>query len=275
MPLGIVVTDLDGTLLDSRHELSPADRHTLEELGRRGIPRVIATGRSLYSARRVLAPDAPIDFLCHSSGAGILRWADQEPLRVVNMPQPDAAELAENLAARRLDFMLHFAIPDNHHFYVHRVRSDNPDFERRYQRYAGYARELRLPLAGDQPVAHALVIEPPPEVRLHLELKAALPGFQVIRATSPLDFVSTWVEIYPRGVNKASAAEWLWAQAAGRSGRRLAVGNDFNDIDLLDWADLSFVVGNAPGELRARYRNVGSNDASGFSAAVEQALAAG
>jgi hydroxymethylpyrimidine pyrophosphatase-like HAD family hydrolase len=274
MPLGIVVTDLDGTLLDSRHELSRADRSTLEELGRRGIPRVVATGRSLYSARQVLAPDAPIDFLCHSTGAGILRWADQRPLRVVNMSQPDAAELAGILAARRLDFMLHFAIPDNHHFYVHRVRSDNADFERRHQRYSGYARELRLPLADDQPVAHALVIEPPPEVRLHRELEAALPGFQVIRATSPLDFVSTWVEIYPRGVNKAAAAEWLWAQAGG-AGRRLAVGNDFNDVDLLDWADLPFVVGNAPAELRARYANVGSNDASGFSAAVEQALAAG
>jgi hydroxymethylpyrimidine pyrophosphatase-like HAD family hydrolase len=204
-----------------------------------------------------------------------MRWADQAPLRVVNMPQPDAARLAGALAARRLDFTLHFAIPDNHHFYVHRVRSDNADFERRCQRYAGYGRDLRLPLAEDQAVAHALVIEPPPEVRLHLELKAALPGFQVIRATSPLDFVSTWVEIYPRGVNKASAAEWLWAQAGGGSGRRLAVGNDFNDIDLLDWADLAFVVGNAPPELRARYASVCSNDASGFSAAVEQALAAG
>ena len=272
MALGIVVTDLDGTLLDSRHALGAADRRTLEELGQRGILRVVATGRSLYSAMLALPPDAPIDYLCHSSGAGVLRWADRHSLRAINMPAVDAARLASELAERELDFMLHFALPDNHHFYAHRAGRINADFERRAQRYAAFGSVLELPLADARDMSQALVIEPPPGPGRHAELASALPAFHVIRTTSPLDGASTWIEIFPRGVNKASSAAWLWQMHERRSLMRLAVGNDYNDLDLLDWADLACVVGNAPAELRSRYTSVASNDEAGFSQAVRLAL---
>jgi hydroxymethylpyrimidine pyrophosphatase-like HAD family hydrolase len=270
--LGIVVTDLDGTLLDSRRRIGAADRRTLEELGERGIVRVIATGRSLYSALLALPPDAPIDYLCHSSGAGVLRWADRQSLRAVNMPADDAAELAAALIELELDFMLQFAIPDNHHFYAHRAGRANADFERRAVRYEAFGRVLTLPFAEPRDMSQALVIEPPPGPGRYAELALALPKFQVIRTTSPLDGVSTWIEIFPRGVNKAAAATWLWRSTQGVLGR-LAVGNDYNDLDLLDWADLACVVGNAPPELRARYLSVATNDDAGFSEAVRIALA--
>jgi hydroxymethylpyrimidine pyrophosphatase-like HAD family hydrolase len=273
MALGAVVTDLDGTLLDSRRRLGDIDRRTLEELGRRGILRVVATGRSLHSALGVLPADIPIDYLCHSSGAGVLRWADRLPLRALNMPGQDAATLARELVRRGLDFMFHFAIPSEHHFYVHRVRQKNPDFDRRLRRFAEYSSALPQPLTVDRAMSRAIVIEPPPGAGVHAELELALPAFQVIRATSPIDGVSTWVELYPRGVNKASAAAWLWESVARPSLVSVAIGNDYNDLDLLDWADLSYVVGNAPADLCARYTTVPSNDDAGFSEAVRRALA--
>lgn len=271
MALGIVVTDLDGTLLDSQHRLGATNWRTLEELGERGVLRVVATGRSLYSALAVLPADTPIDYLCHSSGAGILRWADRESVRVVNMPAEDAGWLAAELVQRGLDFMLHFAIPDNHYFYAHRVGRVNSDFERRAQRYEAFGRALALPLSEPRAMSQALVIEPPPGPGRHAELSLALPEFQVIRTTSPLDGASTWIEIFPRGINKAAAATWLWQACAAGASQRLAVGNDYNDLDLLDWADLAFVVGNAPPELCARYATVASNDDAGFSQAVRLA----
>lgn len=124
-------------------------------------------------------------------------------------------------------------------------------------------------------MSQALVIEPPPGPGRHAELALALPGFQVIRTTSPLDGASTWIEIFPRGVNKAAAASWLWRAARESALARVAVGNDYNDLDLLDWAEHAFVVGNAPAELRARYATVATNDQAGFSEAVRIALARG
>jgi HAD superfamily hydrolase (TIGR01484 family) len=273
VPLGIVITDLDGTLLGSRHQLAAEDRRTLEELGQGGILRVVSTGRSLYSALSVLPEDAPIDFLCHSSGAGILRWGDRQPLRSVNMANAEAALLAGELVQRQLCFMLHFAIPNGHYFHLHRGRHAIADFERRLERYAAFASPLPLSLTSLPEMSQALVIEPPSTL-VFAELGRALPGFQVIRTTSPFDGESTWIEIFPRGVNKATAAAWL-CESLGRAGLScMAVGNDYNDLELLQWAHHSYVVGNAPPELKARYATVASNDAGGFSAAVRLALAA-
>ena len=61
MTRSAVFTDLDGTLLNSSQRLSDINRQTLTSLGRAGICRVVATGRSLYSARRVLDDAFPID----------------------------------------------------------------------------------------------------------------------------------------------------------------------------------------------------------------------
>jgi hydroxymethylpyrimidine pyrophosphatase-like HAD family hydrolase len=248
------------------------DRRTLDELGELGILRVAATGRSLYSALSVLPPDTPIDYLCHSSGAGILRWSDRQALRVVDMPADAAHALARELVQRELDFMLHFRLPDNHHFYAHRTPRENADFDRRAQRFAAFANVLTFPLPEGQPMSHAVVIDPPPGPGRYAEVVSALPGFQVLRSTSPLDGASTWIEIFPLGVNKAAAAAWLWQTGSTQPLSSMAIGNDYNDLALLDWADAAFVVGNAPAELRARYATVASNDDAGFSQAVRRAL---
>ncbi|MDX1435151.1 MAG: HAD hydrolase family protein, partial [Gammaproteobacteria bacterium] len=76
----MVVTDLDGTLLDSSARLGPVNRGALERLGEHGVLRVVATGRSLHSARLVIDRDFPIDYLVFSSGVGIVRWPEEDPL---------------------------------------------------------------------------------------------------------------------------------------------------------------------------------------------------
>ena len=69
-----VYTDLDGTLLGSDQQLSPANHDVLEVLGQQGILRVVVTGRSLFSCRRVLDRSFPIDLWVTSSGAGIFSF---------------------------------------------------------------------------------------------------------------------------------------------------------------------------------------------------------
>jgi HAD superfamily hydrolase (TIGR01484 family) len=273
MQIGMVVTDLDGTLLDAQHALSAADRRTLVELGERGIVRVIATGRSLFSARRVLPADLPIDYLVHTSGAGVVSWPEQRSLRATHMTAELASELVAVLVARGCDFMLHHAIPNNHGFYAHRSSAHNPDFDHRLRLYAPYASELRWPRLLESEMCQAVIIEPPGPSR-HAELRAALTRFQVIRCTSPFDGASIWTEVFPPQVSKAAGAAWVRRQGSWPLARCIAIGNDYNDLDLLQWADRSYVVANAPSELRARYVTVASHVESGFSDAVRRALSA-
>ena len=79
--LKMVITDLDGTLANRDGKISKADLNTLEQLGEQNITRVIATGRSIYSAKKVLDENLPIDYLLFSSGAGILHWHRKEIIK--------------------------------------------------------------------------------------------------------------------------------------------------------------------------------------------------
>ena len=74
----MVITDLDGTLLQSDHSISQKDCETLYRLGEMGICRVAATGRNLCKVRQVLDNDSPFDFVVVSSGAGIVNWKSQQ-----------------------------------------------------------------------------------------------------------------------------------------------------------------------------------------------------
>jgi len=95
----MVVTDLDGTLFQRDRRPSPRNLRTLVKLGRRGRLRVIATGRNLFSARKVLPLDFPVDYLLFSSGAGIMDWPAQKLLRAVSMGQAEVDRAFRALAA--------------------------------------------------------------------------------------------------------------------------------------------------------------------------------
>ena len=268
----LVVTDLDGTLLDSASQLSDMNRRALESLGRNGVVRAVATGRSLYSARKVMDDDFPIDYLAFSSGIGIVSWEDGLHLTSHAMKPALVSRLVARLRDLALDFMVHHAAPDTHRFHFFRASDHNADFENRIRRYAPYARCWGDGSSTDVEVSQLLVVEPP-DTTSNLELLTLeFEGLHVVRTTSPLDHASRWIELFPAGVSKGSASEWIRRRHAIDPDRTVAVGNDYNDLDLLDWAARACVVSNAPPSMRARYEVVGANDEDGFTDAIRPLL---
>ena len=270
-PAGMVITDLDGTLLRSDRTVSPTDLATLEYLRQRHIVRVIATGRSIYSLRKVIPETFPIDYIIFSSGAGIIDWQTQQLLIAHHLSLPEVTTALNLLIAQHLDFMLHHPIPDNHHFWYYSTGRENPDFLRRYELYRDFAAPWRptgmtIPEKACQFVAIAACPEAFSQYTL---VREQLPGLKVIRATSPLDSASIWIEIFPQTVSKALASAWLADRFQLPYSKLLALGNDYNDLDLLQWAQHSMVVANAPTDLKARYQTVRANDQDGFTQAVE------
>ncbi len=270
--MAMVVTDLDGTLLDARACLGDANRRVLERLGEVGSLRVVATGRSLHSAERVLDADFPIDYLVFSSGAGILDWRSRALLVAHDMHSADAQGALDVLLSEALAFMVHLGIPDNHHFYYHqpagRVAGENPDFDRRCERYEDFAQPLDGRVLEGLRVSQFLAIEAPGSDSHYEALVAELDRLNVVLTTSPLDHRSRWIEICPPAASKSQAAEWLRDRHGVAHHDVVAVGNDYNDRDLLEWAHYSYVVANAAPSLKARYTVVASNDDQGFAEAV-------
>lgn len=270
----MVITDLDGTLLRSDRTFSEDDLDALEALGRKGVVRVIATGRSLFSARMVLSQTFPIDYLIFSTGAGIFDWQRESLIRRNALLGSEVNVAAEVLERMDLPFMVHGRVPDSHRFVYRRARSGLPrgDFELRVARYAQYASEWLPGQAPPRDAAQIVAIADEADADAFERLRTALPTLEVVRATSPLDGHSRWLEVFPAGVSKSHAAAWLSRRCGAKAQAAVAIGNDYNDEDMLDWAGTAFVVGNAPAELLSRHSNVPSNDECGFSVAVAKWL---
>ena len=94
--------------------------------------------------------------------------------------------------------------------------------------------------------------------------------FNVIQTTSPLDGKSTWIEIFPSTVSKSQTAAWLAKTLGIDENSVVAVGNDYNDLDLLHWSSSSYVVANAPADMKSHFACVATNNNGGVAEAAER-----
>ena len=248
--LKMVITDFDGTLFTDDKRINKKDYETLVNLGKRGIKRVIATGRSAFSAFKVLERAFPIDYLIFSSGAGIMKWKTGEMIRNISISSDEIKKVYKVLEEAGFDFMLHKTIPDNHCFYrFKQTETENPDFEKRCSIYCQYCLsggqdEIMNLENATQFVVIKTIDENESPSEIHNYIKEQLPGLKVIRATSPLDGKSLWMEIFHPEVSKAKAADEICERKMISRENVMVIGNDYNDIDMLEWGRKnSFVVG--------------------------------
>ena len=253
----LLATDLDGTLLAPDRRAGDRDLALLRELPAARVCRAVVTGRTLDSARRVLPPDFPIDYLVFSSGVGILDWATGELLLAHEIPAAAVARALAALRRLRANFAVHLPVPDNHRFLYHESVAEDTDFRRRCQHEPAFAAPLE-PSAAPSSASQLLAVIPPDLARF-AAMRDALPGLEVVRTTSPVDGRSIWVEIFPPGVSKASGCQWLAEFGAIPRQRTYCLGNDYNDLHMLEWSHHPAVVANAPADLRARFPVVASH----------------
>jgi hydroxymethylpyrimidine pyrophosphatase-like HAD family hydrolase len=263
----MVVTDLDGTLLNDRQEISPRDTETLEWLGEKNICRVIATGRNLYSAKKILHPEVPVDYLVFSTGAGAIDWKTGELIFAEHFLEKDATLALEALTGAGVSFMVHNRVPDNHYFRYHDAMCGVSDFRRRCELYRDYATPLGTGSPGFSHISQFLAIAMENNILLD-RLKTLLASLRVIRTTSPLDKKSMWIEIFPWHVSKGHTVERLCSMLGVERSGTIGIGNDYNDTELLNFVRYPFAVDNSPETLKKNFPPCRSNNENGFTDAV-------
>lgn len=271
---GLFISDFDGTLLGSDGKLAQRDIDALELLRQSGIKTAIATGRSFYSFVNSPGVDVPVDYLIFTMGAGVVTQVGHELLYQVSLSSEAVRHTLDYLRLSTLDFMVHHSVPENHRFYYRRANTNNPDFESRLERYREFGQPLdSIPANDFGEAAQFLAVVPSHQTDGALsEVRTHLPGLSIIRSTSPLDHESTWIEFFHPDVSKSKTAAWLAAELGVKPADTMAIGNDYNDLDLLEWANQSFVVENAPLEMKDRFEQVASNDNGGVAEAVDRWL---
>ena len=85
------------------------------------------------------------------------------------------------------------------------------------------------------------------------------------------------LDLLPQGVSKASALEKLAARLGVESREAMAIGDNWNDVEMLEWAGQPVLMGNAAQELRALakvrgWKQAPSNDQDGVAVVLEAAV---
>lgn len=276
MDTRLVITDFDGTLVTDEKQITEKNLKALKRLNQKNVLIAIATGRALSSFNRALSDmgedivrNLVVDYVLFSTGAGVLAFPNREILYRRSITKENTVRVTRYFDSRGFDYMVHKAVPDTHHLLYKTQSADNTDFQNRLSFYRSHARPLDVFVDQFESVTEVLAVLPDHNgAETVSAIRRDLPEFSVIPATSPLDHQSLWIEVFHKDVSKSRTAAWLCRQLNIPSGQVLAVGNDFNDKDLLKWAGKGIVVDNAPLPLKSRFDSVASNNHSGFANAV-------
>ena len=256
--------DLDGTLLDKNSMLSEKNNLALQLLGKHKCLRIAATGRSLFSCNKVFNNNTPIDYLLFSSGAGIMHWRTKEIIKKSGLNIEESNPIVQILKQFDVNFMVHLPIPENHKFWFYKSKkSFHEDFHKRLAHYLPYAKPLTKNVVLPEQVSQFIAILPP-DLHLFQRIEQQLKNVAVIRTTSPLDHLSLWLEVFPKSVSKGCSAEWLCNYLNISNIDTASIGNDYNDFDLLEWTNRSYVVENAPFDMKQLFTVVPHHTKNGF-----------
>lgn len=248
VPVELIAVDLDGTLLDARERVSPANRQALVRARARGIGVVVVTGRGVDAIERLVpAAAAELPAIC-AHGAVVKQMATGQTLSHRTLPLAQSRRLLAFACDRGLDV----AIYDGQRFY--RERGSTTYMEDQQRAHWIEVDSLRAALAGAPTMLRFL------GRRAVAEMRAAFAEGTLSARGLHMKY-ETWGEfeecaVTHAGAHKARAlADLCAALGIGRSAV-MAIGDSRNDLPMLCWAGYGVAMGNAPSEVRAAVAHV-------------------
>jgi Cof subfamily protein (haloacid dehalogenase superfamily) len=273
VPIRLIALDIDGTLLDSRGEVPPANRAAIAAAVEHGVEVVLVTGRRFDFATPVAGglPES-LTFIVNNGALVRSREGHTHARRL--LPREVAREVLHRTPQFRGQAAVVFDRPREGQIICEKVDWHDPvngAYFRRNREYVAEMAPLEACLTEDP--LHIVYTGPVAQMRA---LAALLD-----RHRGPLAFGMELTE-YPRrdfslidiirhGCSKGAALR-AWAGARGIAlADVMAVGDNLNDQEMLAVAGLPVVMGNAVPELKAHgWTLTGTNDEAGVAAAIER-----
>lgn len=267
----LLALDIDGTLLDSNGDLPEANRRAVAGAIQSGVEVALATGRRYDFARSIIEQlPAPLTLIL-SNGA-VVKNGSGETLSRRLLPRDIAHAVLQRTPGYRETAAVVFD----------RLREGQVVFEAidwEHPRHARFFSSNRPFLAESNPL-EACLTEDPVQVMfsggcaamrtLFSELGAGSAGLFSVALTEYDHRDFSMVDVIRAGVSKGSALrEWSEARGYARA-EVMAVGDNLNDVEMLEFAGRPVVMGNAIAELRSRgWAHTATNDDAGVARAVE------
>jgi len=272
----LLAIDIDGTLVNSNDELTPATRDALVRAGEAGIHVVLATGRR-YSRTLHLVEPLGIDVPLVTASGSLVK--DPIDHRTLYRAEFDRRLLCDVLAVvARLGYdpvLCADTYAEGFDFYCLRREVESLELDE-YLRLNPDCGRLRPEMITDPPAGvftgfmmgtHAEMLE------LEGELQSRFPDRLYTHVLRSPRYVGFMCEISPAGVTKWSAIRRLAAEWRIGEQSICAVGDDVNDIPMIRAAGLGVAMGNAREEVKAAADRIApSHDEDGLVRVVEWLL---
>jgi Cof subfamily protein (haloacid dehalogenase superfamily) len=271
----LLATDIDGTLLNPQFQISEGDLGALRRAHTSGIEIVLVTGRR-HAFALPIAQQLGFDLWLISSNGAVTRSLGGETFHRDMMPASTCRQLCEAMQEFRGNTVLTFDQETKGAIVLEHLDELGPSIRRWLEKNMEYIRFV-------VPIEDALVKDPVQAMfcgtmaRMNQALRAlsgaGMDGKVTVLRTEYPERDLSMIDVLNAGCSKGHALE-RWALHRGyRRDEVMAVGDNHNDVEMLEFAGHPVIMGNACEELRGRgWTLTRGNDACGVAGAVELAL---
>jgi len=271
----LLATDIDGTLLNPQFQISEGDLAALRRAHAAGMEIVLVTGRR-HTFALPIAQQLGFDLWLISSNGAVTRSLSGETFHRDLMPAEICRQLCEAMILFRGNTVLTFDKEVKGAIVLEHLDEIGASIRRWLEKNMEFIEFV-------VPIERALVSDPVQTMfcgtmaRMSLALEALkgtglMDKITVLRTEYPVRDLSM-IDVLNSGCSKGHALE-RWARHRGfHRDEVMAVGDNHNDVEMLEFAGHPVIMGNACEELRARgWRVTLGNEACGVAAALEEVM---
>ena len=276
LPFRLLALDIDGTLLNSQLQIADRDLDALRQVHAAGAEIILCTGRR-HTFAMPIAQLLGFDIWLVTSNGAITRSSAGQTFHRDLLPRHLAIAFCRHMNAYRAGTVVTFDQETKGALVVQELDGLLQTFSRWVEMNRDYI-ELVDPIesALDRDPVQAMVcgtLRAMQEAEAHVSTFPLLDQVTILKTQYDHRNICL-IDVLNIDCSKGHAVE-RWATHRGiRAAEIMAIGDNFNDIEMLDVAGIPFVMANASAELKTRgYMQTASNDECGVAFAIEQVLA--
>jgi Cof subfamily protein (haloacid dehalogenase superfamily) len=273
----LLATDIDGTLLNPQFQISNGDLMALRRAHAAGVEIVLVTGRR-HTFALPIAKQLGFDLWLISSNGAVTRSLAGETFHRDLMPAETCRRLCGAMQEFRGNTVVTFDKEIKGAIVLERLDELSSNIRRWLEKNMEYIEFV-------VPIEKALVSDPVQAMfcgtmaRMSKALRSlervGMDGTVTVLRTEYPGRDLSMIDVLNAGCSKGHALERWAAHRGYRREEVMAVGDNHNDIEMLEFAGHPVIMGNACEELLGRGWTVTrGNDACGIAAAVDLALGA-
>ena len=264
MPIQLIASDLDETLLDKRAELTPRTIRALKRAMDAGALVSLASGRMVQAMEKyagAIGVNAP---LIAFNGALIYDGRRKAALDACEVPAEDA-----RLVARTAEALgVHVQAFTREGYFFERANAFSDLYARGIGGIGGTAVGAKLSEWIAAPLCKLLLIaDPAVASQLARELAPQFAGRMEVALSRP-----NYVELTASGVHKGAALQALAERLGILQENVAAFGDNQNDLSMIRWAGHGYAMANAPESVRAGALLAPASDEDGVACVIEGLL---